>query len=146
MWDQAPDADAQKAMQQAQITTTINLMSAAGMPVLDVEAAMAAAQAMMPGKQLTMQDINKVKQQTVHSRRIYVGNIMPTLTEDMLRDFFDAEVAKIPGRSPNNAHIRPVASVNVTHAKMFAFVEFNTIEVPIDYTSASSFSISQHGN
>ena len=121
-----PENDVMANMQQSQIATTCQLMSKAGLPVNDVAAAVAAAQALMPGRQLSVMDIQKLKQQTVHSRRIYVGNVMPHMTEQGLRDFFNEQVQKVPLRADSN--LVPVSSVNITHAKMFAFVEFNSIE------------------
>lgn len=125
-WDIIPDNNAIKDLQESQIAATCQLMSKAGLPVEDVAAAVAAAQALMPGRTLSLMDIQKLKQQTIHSRRIYVGNVMPYMTEHGLRIFFNEQIQKVPLRA--DPTVEPVANVSITHPKMFAFVEFNCIE------------------
>jgi len=128
-WDQAPDPNALAALQQNAVAQTMNMLQLAGLPVHDPETAQKVAQALLPGRPvvgMAMQDVTKLKQLTVHSRRIYVGNIMPHVTDDTLRQFLDNAIMNVPGRPPQPN--MPIFTVTINHGKMFAFIEFHCIE------------------
>jgi len=55
-----------------------------------------------------------------------VGNILPTMTEEQLRDFLNAKVNNIPER-PQTIFPTPICSITIKRDKMYAFVEFFTL-------------------
>lgn len=125
----APDPMALAALAQNAVAQTMNMLQLAGLPVNDPDTAKKVAEALLPGRPLntlTQQDITKLKQLTVHSRRIYVGNIMPQVSDDFLRTFLDNAIMNVPGRSPQPN--MPIFTVTVNNGKMFAFIEFHCIE------------------
>jgi RNA recognition motif-containing protein len=62
-----------------------------------------------------------------HARRLYVGGIPPSYTnEDMLRTFLNEVISKCLEEEYSNGHI---LSVYMNHKKCFAFVELKSIEL-----------------
>ncbi|KAG2485937.1 hypothetical protein HYH03_015381 [Edaphochlamys debaryana] len=66
------------------------------------------------------------QQATRHARRIYVGGLPPTATEQSVGSFFSHALAAIGGNTagPGNA----VVNVYINREKNFAFVELRTVE------------------
>ncbi|KAG2437292.1 hypothetical protein HXX76_005950 [Chlamydomonas incerta] len=66
------------------------------------------------------------QQATRHARRIYVGGLPPTATEQSISSFFSHALAAIGGNTagPGNA----VVNVYINREKNFAFVELRTVE------------------
>lgn len=66
------------------------------------------------------------QQATRHARRIYVGGLPPSATEDGLSAFFSNALAAVGGTvaGPGSA----VVNVYVNYEKKFAFVELRTVE------------------
>ncbi|KAG2439755.1 hypothetical protein HYH02_010632 [Chlamydomonas schloesseri] len=66
------------------------------------------------------------QQATRHARRIYVGGLPPTATEQNISSFFSHALAAIGGNTagPGNA----VVNVYINREKNFAFVELRTVE------------------
>lgn len=133
-WDQAPDAEAIQKMQQNAMNMTMKMMGMAGLTVTNAAAAVAAAASLMPGRAagglmspLSMAELQKLKQSTLHARRVYCGNVQPSMSEQMIRSFLDAQVLAVPDRDAEGPPA-PVAVITLNHAKMFAFVEFHCIE------------------
>eukprot|EP01024_Parvocaulis_polyphysoides_P010517 TRINITY_DN13597_c0_g2_i1.p2 TRINITY_DN13597_c0_g2~~TRINITY_DN13597_c0_g2_i1.p2 ORF type:complete len:391 (+),score=53.85 TRINITY_DN13597_c0_g2_i1:34-1206(+) len=65
------------------------------------------------------------QQATRHARRVYVGGLPITATEQSIATFFNHAMAAIDGAShPGDC----VINVYIDHEKKFAFVEFRTVE------------------
>lgn len=66
------------------------------------------------------------QQATRHARRVYVGGLPPTATEQSISTFFSYALAAIGGNcaGPGNC----VVNVYINREKNFAFVEFRTVE------------------
>jgi len=97
MWDQAPPEG----------TTNVAFSLALGVPLVQSGLTQAlAARPVHPKK----------------ARTVFVGGLTPALTADVLRDFFEAELPKIPDRPKSCGPI--VDTVDVKMDKKYAFVEF----------------------
>jgi len=64
--------------------------------------------------------------QNRQARRLYVGNIPPTVSDIQLADFFNT--AMFAAGATKNSNPNPVVAVQMNHDKSFAFVEFSCLE------------------
>lgn len=135
MWDQAPDQEAIQKMQQNALNMAMGVMGMAGLNVTNVSAAVAAAAALIPGRAagglmspLSMVELQKLKQTTLHARRVYVGNVQSQFDDNAVRKFMDEKILAVPERAKKGLPPAPVAAVTMNKSKMFAFIEFHAIE------------------
>lgn len=105
MWDQAPPEG----------TTNVAFSLALGVPLVQSGLTQAlAARPVHPKK----------------ARTVFVGGLTPALTAEVLRDFFEAELPKIPDRPKTSGPA--VDTVDVKMDKKYAFVEFhNSVDADI---------------
>lgn len=69
-------------------------------------------------------------QQTRQARRIYVGGIPATSSEEHIKSFFDDAMNRllVSAGAANGSGIGSAVAVQVNHEKMFSFVEFRSHE------------------
>ena len=69
-------------------------------------------------------------QQTRQARRIYVGGIPATSSEQHIKDFFDTAMNTLlsSAGAGMGAGIGSTVAVQMNHEKMFSFVEFRSAE------------------
>ena len=116
-WDQAPDTEAIAKMQQNAMNMTMKMMGMTGMgSMTNVSAAVAAAAALIPGRAaggmmspLSIIELQKLKQSTLHARRVYVGNVQPAMNEQTLSSYLNAKIMEVPERSKDGPP-QPVAA------------------------------------
>jgi len=80
----------------------------------------------MRGSHMSSQEMHQIQHMARQARRVYIGNVIPAISEDHLKNFMAEQVMKVPDRPPTPLHPDPVFSITVNHDKMFAFIEFHS--------------------